>query len=126
VDTLRGDGLIVLGVTTLGGNGAMEMYCVRIVVCDLVCRDIGMGDFKTGVDDSERHGRWKTVGGAAGGVGDGVFRSLSLKIAANSARAEMVSSLTRANGTSRWGFCKASVMSFASMINMLVDDTCGI
>jgi hypothetical protein len=28
VGTLRGDGLSVLGVTTLGGNGALEMSCV--------------------------------------------------------------------------------------------------
>jgi hypothetical protein len=28
VGTLGGDGLIVLGVTTLGGNGALEMSCV--------------------------------------------------------------------------------------------------
>jgi hypothetical protein len=28
VGTLRGDGRSVLGVTTLGGNGALEMVCV--------------------------------------------------------------------------------------------------
>jgi hypothetical protein len=28
VGTLGGDGLSVLGVTTLGGNGALEMACV--------------------------------------------------------------------------------------------------
>jgi hypothetical protein len=73
-----------------------------------------MGEFNIWFDDSARHGRWKTVGGTAWGVGDGVCRNLSLKIAAKSASAEMVASLTRANGTSGWGFCKASVMSFGS------------
>jgi hypothetical protein len=43
VGTLGGDGWSVLGVTTLGGNGALGMYCVKIVVWDLVCRDKGMG-----------------------------------------------------------------------------------
>jgi hypothetical protein len=36
VGTLGGDGLSVLGVTTLGSNGALVMSCVYIVVCDLV------------------------------------------------------------------------------------------
>jgi hypothetical protein len=42
VGTIRGDGQSVLGVTTLGGNGALEMACVLIVVYDLVCRDRGV------------------------------------------------------------------------------------
>jgi hypothetical protein len=46
VGTLGGDGRSVLGMTTLGGNGALDMSCVRIVVCDLVCRDRVMGEFK--------------------------------------------------------------------------------
>jgi hypothetical protein len=45
VGTLGGDGRSVLGVTTLGGNGALEMSCVRIVVCDLVYHYRGMGEF---------------------------------------------------------------------------------
>jgi hypothetical protein len=85
-----------------------------------------MGEANIGLDVSARHGRWVTFGGAAGGVGGGVCRNLSLKIAANSASAEMVSSPTRANGTSGWGFCKASVMYLAAMINLSVDDNCGI
>jgi hypothetical protein len=36
VGTLGGDGLSVLGVTTLGSNGALIMSCVWIVVYDLV------------------------------------------------------------------------------------------
>jgi hypothetical protein len=66
-DKLRGESLCerVLGVTTLGGNGALGMSCVWIVVCDLVCHDMGMGEFKILFVDSARHGRWMTVGGAA-------------------------------------------------------------
>jgi hypothetical protein len=59
-----------------------------------------MGEAKIGCDDLARHGRWVTLGGAAGSVGSGVCRNLSLKIAANSESAEMVSSPTRVNGTS--------------------------
>jgi hypothetical protein len=40
---VAGRDLTILGVTTLGGNGALEMSCVCIVVCNLVCRDRGMG-----------------------------------------------------------------------------------
>jgi hypothetical protein len=57
VGTFGGDGLSVLGVTTLGGNGACEMSCVRSGVCDLVYRDVGMVGSHIGVDDSARHGR---------------------------------------------------------------------
>jgi hypothetical protein len=77
-----------------------------------------MGEAKIGLDDSARHGRWVTFGGAAGSVGGGVCCNFSLKIAANSASAEMVSSPIRANGTYVWVFCKSSVMSLAAMINM--------
>jgi hypothetical protein len=59
-----------------------------------------MGEAKIGFDDSVRHGCWKTIGGTACGVGDGVCHNLSLKIAANSASDEMVSFPARANGTS--------------------------
>jgi hypothetical protein len=59
-----------------------------------------MGEAKIGLDDSARHVRCLTAGSAAGSVGGGVCHNLSLKIAANSASAEMVSSPTRANGTS--------------------------
>jgi hypothetical protein len=85
-----------------------------------------MGEAKIGLDDSARHGRSVTFGSAAGGVGDGVCCNLNLKIAANAASADMVSSLTRANGTSGSGLCKASVMSLVAMINLSVDDNCGI
>jgi hypothetical protein len=53
-----------------------------------------MGKDKIGLDDSARHVRCLTVGGATGSVGGGVCRNLSLKIVANSASAEMVSSPT--------------------------------
>jgi hypothetical protein len=46
-----------------------------------------MGEAKIGLDDLARHGRWVTVGGAAGSVVGGVCRNLSLRIAANSASA---------------------------------------
>jgi hypothetical protein len=85
-----------------------------------------MGEAKIGFDDSARLGLWVTFGGAAGSVEGGVCRNLSLKIAANSVSAEMVSSPTRASGTSGWVFCKASVMSLAAMSNLLVEDNCGI
>jgi hypothetical protein len=45
VGTLGGDWRSILGMATLGGNGALEMYCVCIVVCDLFCRDRDMGGF---------------------------------------------------------------------------------
>jgi hypothetical protein len=57
VGTLGCDGLSVRGVTTLEGNGTLEMSCVLIVVCDLYCRDRGMKEAKIGFDDSARHGR---------------------------------------------------------------------
>jgi hypothetical protein len=53
-----------------------------------------MGEAKIGLEDSARHVRSLTVGGAAGSVGGGVCRNLSLKISASSVSAEMVSSLT--------------------------------
>jgi hypothetical protein len=53
-----------------------------------------MGEANIGVDDSARHVRCLTVVGAAGSVGGGVCRILSLKIVANSASANMVSSPT--------------------------------
>jgi hypothetical protein len=53
-----------------------------------------MGEAKIGLYDSARHVHCLTVGGAAGSVGGGVCRNLSLKIVANSASAEMVSSPT--------------------------------
>jgi hypothetical protein len=59
-----------------------------------------MGEAKIGLDYSSRHVGCLTVGGAAGRVGDGVCHNLSLKIAAKSASVEIVSSPTRANGTS--------------------------
>jgi hypothetical protein len=58
-----------------------------------------MVEAKIVLDDSARHVRCLTFGGAAGSVGGGVCRNLSLKIAASLASAEMVSSPTRANGT---------------------------
>jgi hypothetical protein len=63
---------------------------------------MGKGEFKIWLDDSARHGRCKTIGGTAWGVGDGVCCNLSLKIAAKLASAEMVSSPTLANGTFGW------------------------
>jgi hypothetical protein len=57
VGTLGGDKHSVLGVTTLGCNGALVMFCVRIVVCDLVCHSGGMGEANVGLDDSAGHGR---------------------------------------------------------------------
>jgi hypothetical protein len=53
-----------------------------------------MGEAKIGLDDLTRLVRWTTVGGAAGSVGGGVRRNLSLKIVASSVSAEMVSSPT--------------------------------
>jgi hypothetical protein len=56
VGNLGGDERSALGVTTLGGNGALVMLCVRIVVCDLVCSVEGMGEANIGEDDSASHG----------------------------------------------------------------------
>jgi hypothetical protein len=59
-----------------------------------------MGEAKIGLNDSARHGRWATFGGAAGSVGGGCCCNLSLKIKDNSSSAEIVSSPTQVNGTS--------------------------
>jgi hypothetical protein len=61
---------------------------------------MGMGEFKIRCDDGARLGQGKTLGCVAWGAGDGVCCILSLKITAKSVRANMVSSPTRANGTS--------------------------
>jgi hypothetical protein len=53
-----------------------------------------MGEAKIVLDDSARHVRCLTVGGAAGSMGGGIYCNLSLKIVANSASAEMVSTPT--------------------------------
>jgi hypothetical protein len=53
-----------------------------------------MGEAKIGLDDLERHVRSLIVGGAAGSVGGGVCRNLSLKMLASSVSAEMVTSPT--------------------------------
>jgi hypothetical protein len=50
-----------------------------------------MGEAQNGLDESARHVRSLTVGGAAGSVGGGVCHNLSLKFLASSASAEMVS-----------------------------------
>jgi hypothetical protein len=44
-------------VTTLGGNGLLGMSGVLIVVCDIVCRLSGMGEFNIWVDKGMRLGR---------------------------------------------------------------------
>jgi hypothetical protein len=126
VGTLGGDGLSVLGVTTLGSNGALVISQAWIVVCDLVWRGGGMGKAKIGFYYSARHLRGLTVGGAAWSVEGGVCCNLNLKISASSVSAKMVTSPTWVNGTSGWEFCKASVMSLAVMINLSVEDNCGI
>jgi hypothetical protein len=59
-----------------------------------------MGEFNIWVDEGMRLERGTTVAGEAGVVRDGACCNLSLKIAAKSARAFMVSSSTLANGTS--------------------------
>jgi phage terminase large subunit-like protein len=61
---------------------------------------MGMGEFKIWFDYGTRLGRGKTLGGAAWVARDGVCPYLSLKIASKSARADMVSCPTLANGTS--------------------------
>jgi hypothetical protein len=87
-------------VTTLGGNGLSGMSGVWIVVCDLVFRLLGMGEFNIWVDEGMRLGRWTSVAGEAWVARDGACCNLSLKIAAKSARALTVSSPTLAKGTS--------------------------
>jgi hypothetical protein len=85
-----------------------------------------MGEFKIWVDEGMRLGRGTTLAGEARVAGDGSCCNLSLKIAAKSVRAAMVSSPTLANGTSGCGFWKASVMSLDAISNRSVDDNCGI
>jgi hypothetical protein len=51
-----------------------------------------MGEAKIGLDDSARHVRCWTVGGAARSVEGGGCRNLCLKIVASLASVEMVSS----------------------------------
>jgi hypothetical protein len=69
VGTLGGDGLSDLGVTTLGGNGALVVSCALIVVCDLVCRGRGMVEAKIGLDDLAGIVHSATMVGATGSVG---------------------------------------------------------
>jgi hypothetical protein len=71
-------------------------------------------------------GRGTALVGEARVSGEGACCNLSLKIAAKSARAAMVSSPTLANGTSGCGFWKASVMSLAVISKRSVGDNCGI
>jgi hypothetical protein len=59
-----------------------------------------MGEFKIWVDEEMRLGRGMTLAGEAWVAGDGACCNLSLKIAAKSVRADIVSSPTLANGTS--------------------------
>jgi hypothetical protein len=87
---------------------------------------MGIGEFKIWFDDATRLGCCETCGGTASGAGDVGCHNLSLKIAAKSARANIVSSPTLANGTTGCEFCKASVMSLAAMSNRSADDNCGI
>jgi hypothetical protein len=64
-----------------------------------VCRLLGMGEFEIWVDEGMRLGHWTTVTGEVWVARDGACCSLSLKIAAKSARALTVSSPTLAKGT---------------------------
>jgi hypothetical protein len=85
-----------------------------------------MGEFKIWVGEGLRLGRVTTLAGETRVSGDRACCNLSLKIAAKSAKAAMVSSPTQANGTAGCGFWKASIMSLAAMSNRSVDDNCGI
>jgi hypothetical protein len=85
-----------------------------------------MGEFKIWLGEGMRIGRGTTLAGEACVTGDGACCNLSLKIAARSARAAMVSSPTLVSGTSGCGFWKASVMPLAAISNRSVDDSCGI
>jgi hypothetical protein len=83
-----------------------------------------MGEFKMWVGEGMRFGQGKTLAGGARVSGDG--GCCSLKIAAKSVRADMVSSQTLENGMSGYVFWKASVISLAAMSYGSVDDSCGI
>jgi hypothetical protein len=85
-----------------------------------------MGELKIFVGEGIMIGRETTLAGEARVSGSGACCNLSLKIAAKSVRADMVSSPTLENGTSGGGFWKASVMSLAAISNRSVDDNCGI
>jgi hypothetical protein len=61
---------------------------------------MSMGEFLIWADAGARLGGWTILAGTASVVGDGVCCILSLKIAAKSVGAAMVSSPTLANGTS--------------------------
>jgi hypothetical protein len=87
---------------------------------------MGMGEFKIFFDEGAPLGRWTVLAGAAWVVGGGACCILSLKIAAKSVRAAMVSSPTLANGTSGWRFCKPTDVSLTAMSNRSVDDNSGI
>jgi hypothetical protein len=85
-----------------------------------------MGVFKIWVGEGMRFGRGMTLAGEARVSADGGCCNFSLKIAAKSVRAAMVSSPTLANGTYGCGFWKASVISLAAISYRSVDDNCGI
>jgi hypothetical protein len=66
IGTLRGVGRLVIGVTTLGSNGALVVSLEFFIVCDLVWHCWGMGEAKIGVDDSAGIVRSAALAGAVG------------------------------------------------------------
>jgi hypothetical protein len=124
--TLGGAGELIIGVTTLESNCALVVSWALIIICDLVWHRWGMGEAKIGLDDPAGIVRSGAVAGTFGSPGIWPFWNLFLKFSASFVRADMYSSPMCNNGTSGWGFYNAFDMLLAAMINLSMEDNCGI
>jgi hypothetical protein len=126
VGTLRGAARPVSGVTTLGSNGMVVVSPVLIVFCDLVWYYYCMGEVRIGYSITDGLLSLAALAGSSESSVALTFWNLFLKISASFVSAAIVSSPTCANGTSGWGFFNALNVSLAAMINLYVEDNCGI
>jgi hypothetical protein len=125
IGTLEGASWPVIGVTTLGSNGALVVSSVLIIVCDIVWHCCCTEESKIGLDNSEGIVFSAVLAGVFGRPGVWTFWNLFLKISASFVSAVTVSSPMCANVTSGWGFFNALDMSLAATINLSVEENCG-
>jgi hypothetical protein len=85
-----------------------------------------MGEVRIGWDKTAGFLFSAALAGAFENPGAWTFWNSLFKISASFVSAAIVSSTTCANGTSGWGFFNALDMSLAAMINLHVEDNCGI
>jgi hypothetical protein len=113
-------------VTTLGSNGALVVSWALIIVFDLAWHLWCMVEARILLDDLAGIVRSAALAGAVGSPRIWFFWKLFLKISASVVSAAMVSSPMCNNGTSGWVFLNALDMLLAAMINLSVEDNCGI